>query len=124
MLNSILQFLDEDQSDAVIIAATNHTELLDPALFRRFDATIEYELPEKAQLREVFEKALFAFDLTNVSWNAVEDAAQGFSQADLVRVAEDAARTAVLENDAQFTTPIMLRALGERGSTQPKRSSD
>jgi len=38
VLNSFLQFLERDESDSLVIAATNHPELLDRALFRRFDA--------------------------------------------------------------------------------------
>ncbi|MDB5459446.1 MAG: ATPase central protein [Caulobacteraceae bacterium] len=114
MLNSMLQFLDEDGSDALILAATNHPELLDPAVFRRFDGTIEYHLPSGGDARRVFEKALFAFDLGAVNWTVVEGESAGLSQADMVRAAEDAARTAVLENDALFTTAIVVAALGDR----------
>lgn len=53
VLNSFLQFLERDHSDSLIIAATNNLELLDQALFRRFDDVIRYQLPtdnEKLQL--------------------------------------------------------------------------
>jgi SpoVK/Ycf46/Vps4 family AAA+-type ATPase len=53
VLNSFLQFLERDHSDSLIIAATNNLELLDQALFRRFDDVIHYQLPtdnEKIQL--------------------------------------------------------------------------
>ena len=46
VLNSFLQLLEKDDSDGLIIAATNHPELLDPALFRRFDDVIHYSLPD------------------------------------------------------------------------------
>lgn len=114
MLNSILQMLDEDDGDALIIAATNHPELLDPAMFRRFDSTIEYGLLPVKRISEVFCKALRPFDLRNVQWWEIEDAATGMSQADMVRAAEDAARTAVIKNDAAVTTNILITAIRER----------
>ena len=114
MLNSILQLLDDDQSDALVIAATNHPELLDPALFRRFDGTVEYEVLPRERIRAVFEKALFAFDLSMIDWEAVVAAATGLSQAEMVRAAEDAARTAVLDHDAIFSTEILASAAIER----------
>lgn len=114
MLNSMLQFLDEDRSDGLILAATNHPELLDPAIFRRFDGVIEYSLPAEGHARRVLEKALFAFDLQDIDWAVIEQDGAGLSQADMVRAAEDAARTAVLENDAVFTTEIVARSLRER----------
>ena len=45
MLNSLLQFLENDDSDSLIVAATNNPQLLDAALFRRFDDVIEYSSP-------------------------------------------------------------------------------
>ena len=53
VLNTFLQFIERDHSDSLIIAATNNLELLDQALFRRFDDVIHYQLPtdnEKIQL--------------------------------------------------------------------------
>jgi SpoVK/Ycf46/Vps4 family AAA+-type ATPase len=45
ILNSFLQFLEQDHSEAVIVATTNHEALLDRALFRRFQAILKYQLP-------------------------------------------------------------------------------
>ena len=45
VLNSFLQMIESDQSHSLILAATNHVEILDYALFRRFDDVIEYRLP-------------------------------------------------------------------------------
>jgi SpoVK/Ycf46/Vps4 family AAA+-type ATPase len=45
MLNSFLQFLEDDQSRSVIVAATNHRSLLDAALFRRFHSAFAYAKP-------------------------------------------------------------------------------
>ena len=55
VLNSFLQFLEGDDSDSLIIAATNHPELLDPALYRRFDDVIEYSLPDSEIARRILE---------------------------------------------------------------------
>lgn len=42
VLNSFLQCIEHDTSDSLILAATNHPDVLDRALFRRFDDVIEY----------------------------------------------------------------------------------
>jgi len=113
-LNSILQMLDEVDGDALVIAATNHAELLDPAMFRRFDSAIEYSVLPRERIREIFSKTLSPFDLDLIEWVPVEDAAVGMSQAEMIRVAEDAAREAVLGNDALLTTDILVAAIRER----------
>jgi SpoVK/Ycf46/Vps4 family AAA+-type ATPase len=55
--STLLQFLEEDDSEGLIVAATNHPELLDPALFRRFDDVIEYALPSADVAAPILEGA-------------------------------------------------------------------
>src|SRR3546814_4209569 len=49
ILNSFLQMVEQDDSDSLVIAATNHVGILDRALFRRFDDVIEYDLPDRSE---------------------------------------------------------------------------
>ncbi len=53
VLNSFLQLLEKDTSQSLIVAATNHPEMLDRALFRRFDDVIEYNLPDAKLAEEI-----------------------------------------------------------------------
>lgn len=46
VINSLLQNIDEFNKDNILIAATNHHELLDPAIWRRFSQTLELLVPE------------------------------------------------------------------------------
>lgn len=114
MLNSFLQFLDEDSSGSLILAATNHQELLDRAIFRRFEATIAYDLPSPDHVRRIVMQRLPQFDLSCVSWREISDAADGLSQAGLVAAADDAARDAVLDEGGELTGATLLRAVSER----------
>ena len=57
VLNSFLQFLEQDQSNSMLVAATNHPQLLDRALFRRFDSVIEYPLPSPEVVRAMMRTA-------------------------------------------------------------------
>jgi AAA+ superfamily predicted ATPase len=45
-----------DESDSLILAATNHPALLDRALFRRFDSVIDYQLPTAQLAGQVIER--------------------------------------------------------------------
>lgn len=119
MLNSFLQFLDEDSSGSLLLAATNHQELLDRAFFRRFEAVVRYDLPPPDHVRRLLSNRLPQFDLSAVSWPEVSAAADGLSQADIVAAADDAARDAVLEEDGQLTDSTILQAIRDR--KQPHR---
>lgn len=61
ILNSFLQMLERENSDSIIVAATNCPEILDKALFRRFDDVIEYTYPTKEERLELIKKNLGTF---------------------------------------------------------------
>lgn len=58
LVTVILQELDEWPSHGLLVAATNHPELIDPALWRRFDLTMEFKLPNTASIREAIKHFL------------------------------------------------------------------
>src|SRR5262249_586253 len=68
VLNSFLQFLEKDDSDSLIVAATNHFEVLDAALFRRFDDVVRYSAPNPYRIRELIENRLSVFGVLGLDW--------------------------------------------------------
>ena len=119
VLNSFLQLLEKDASQSMIVAATNHPDLLDRALFRRFDDVIEYGLPDPPAAREILARKLAAFDTSRVDWSRVLSEAEGLSQADLARASEEAAKDAVLAGTIQVTSEAMSSAISERKAASP-----
>jgi len=114
VLNSFLQFLEQDDSDSLIIAATNYPDLLDRALFRRFDDVIEYDLPDSGLLERLMRNRLAAFQTPRLSWAKVADAAQGLSHAEAARAADEAAKTTILGGGTKISTDAVLAAVTER----------
>ena len=53
VVNSLLQNVDALSSDSLLLAATNHHKLLDPAVWRRFDYKLEIELPDDNAIKEL-----------------------------------------------------------------------
>lgn len=118
VLNSFLQFLELDESDSIIVAATNHPRILDRALFRRFDSVIEYVLPAQEVAEKVMRARLALLDTARVDWTQVLAAAEGLSQADLTRACEHAAKRAILGHKTRVETSDLVEALAERRSAQ------
>ncbi|OWK43054.1 AAA family ATPase [Fimbriiglobus ruber] len=114
VLNSFLQFLETDDSDSLILAATNHQEALDPALFRRFDDVIRYGLPEEDQIEQLAKNRLNSFGLSGVDWDKVRAGAAGLSYAEVTRACMEAAKVAVLSEQDTITTGNLLSMLRER----------
>lgn len=120
VLNSFLQFLELDASDSLIVAATNHPQILDLALFRRFDSVIEYELPSTEIAESVLRNRLAFLDTAEVAWSKVIDAAQGLCHADLVRACGHAAKDAILAHRRRVKTEEIVSSLHDRRTSQGK----
>jgi SpoVK/Ycf46/Vps4 family AAA+-type ATPase len=116
VLNSFLQFLEQDDSDSVIVAATNHPQILDKALFRRFDSVIEYRLPSQGLIEEVMRARLALLHTSGVQWSDVVEAAKGLSHSDVTRACEHAAKNAILQHHTRIDTSELIEALSERRS--------
>lgn len=116
VLNSFLQFLELDDSESLIVAGTNHPQLLDRALLRRFDDVISYGLPSPAIAERVMRARLALLDTSRLNWSRIMKAGANLSHADLTRACEQAAKNAILAQRMQVKTSDILGALGERSS--------
>lgn len=97
VVNSLLQAMDSfDSSKSVVIAASNHQYLLDPALWRRFDDLIEFPLPGKME-REIYLKRLLNGINFDGSLEYVLKNMSSLSYADIQRVTIEAIKTMILE---------------------------
>jgi SpoVK/Ycf46/Vps4 family AAA+-type ATPase len=114
VLNSFLQFLEKDASQSLIVAATNHPEMLDRALFRRFDDVIEYALPDAKLAEEILRRKLAMFQTEDLDWPDVLPQAGGLSHAELARASDEAAKRAVLGGSTRITSEALLASLQER----------
>jgi len=108
VLNSFLQFLEQDDSDSLIVAATNLEGMLDDALFRRFDDVIRYRLPTQSELHDLIANRLSAFQLGSDTIEQLVSQAVNLSHAEICRACDEAAKMAVLE-DRRMIAPADLQ---------------
>lgn len=118
VLNSFLQFIEHDDSDSIIVAATNHPSLLDKALLRRFDSVIKYDLPTPAVALQILKSRLALLNTAAVKWSVVARSARKLSQAELARACENAVKHAVMARCTSLTTADIVQALQERRAGQ------
>jgi SpoVK/Ycf46/Vps4 family AAA+-type ATPase len=114
VLNSFLQFLEQDESDSLLVAATNHPQLLDRAMFRRFDAVIDYPLPTPDVAQIVIKNRLAKVRFGRIAWAKATEAAEGLSHAEITLAAEQAAKDVILARRESVTTADLVAALRER----------
>ncbi|MEM7670814.1 MAG: ATP-binding protein [Pseudomonadota bacterium] len=115
VLNSFLLFLEEPgTTDSLIIAATNHSVLLDRALRRRFDEILNFELPSEQEIRAIIKLHIRPMKYPNLKWNSVLQEAQGLSQAEIARAVEETVKDAILAETNTIRTSDIVTKLRER----------
>lgn len=114
VLNSFLQMIEQDQSHSLIIAATNHADILDHALFRRFDDVLHYDLPDDSHIAALLRSRLSNFATKRISWKKLSESASGLSYAEIAKVAEEVMKEALIQERETITESDVCQALLER----------
>lgn len=97
VVNSLLQNVDAMSSDSLLLAATNHEQLLDPAVWRRFDYKLKIELPDEDAIIKMVD--LFTNEskvLSQKETKEIASAFRGLSGADIEEIVKKAFRNAII----------------------------
>ena len=121
VLNSFLMLIERDNSNSLIIAATNHPQSLDFALYRRFDDIIEYTLPEKEQITQFLKGRLSSLKDSRLDFSKISEQATGLSYADLASVCDDVLKDMIMEEKTSVDTDHVLQTISEKKSIREKR---
>ena len=113
---SLLQNIDVLGEDHVLLAATNHEHLLDPALWRRFAFHVPIKKPSSAG-REQLLKLFLGDEAVQQDVELLAAVTEGFSGAELKGIAQNAIRDAILagrdEIDVADILPLIFRRNAE-----------
>jgi SpoVK/Ycf46/Vps4 family AAA+-type ATPase len=113
---SLLQNIDVMGKDHVLLAATNHEHLLDPAVWRRFAYKLQLGEPDKAARLKMLSRFLGTFS----SEDAVEVLAslsEGLTGAQLKLIADDCIRDAVLQDRQSISLKRAIEGVLENSKT-------
>lgn len=114
LVTVLLQQLDDWPSSGLLVAATNHADLLDPAVWRRFEIALEFPLPTAQSLARFVEAELEGLTDKASSWGGVLGvslAGQSFSDVD--RRLKSVRRAAALRREPVDEHLPVLMALDE-----------
>ena len=114
VVNILLTLLEEYNSQGILIATTNIENALDQALFRRFDDIIEMPMPSKEEIFRLTKMTLSSIEKSkDINWSSMADRMIGFSSALVVKVANDAAKLAVIGNEKVLQQQHIEKSLDE-----------
>ena len=116
-LNMFLQLLEQDTSQSLVVAATNHGSSLDSALFRRFDDVIQYTSPDYIQAEALLRNTLLGLAEASIRWADLAKLAVGLSHSDIVRACHDAMKESILRQDSHVSESLIAEHLRERAAS-------
>ena len=114
VLNSFLQIIEQDCSHSLIVAATNHAEILNRALFRRFDDVLHYELPDEGQITSLLKTRLARTATKRVRWRSLGDDGLGLNYAEVARAANEVLKEALIQQTSQIGETEIRAMINER----------
>ena len=86
LVTVLLQEIDDWPAESLLISATNHPKLLDPAVWRRFDMTIEFPMPNITQTKQAIKMYIGNELAGNKAWiDILSIIFEGMSYSDIER---------------------------------------
>ena len=120
VLNTFLLNIEKDQSNSLVIAATNLPQSLDKALFRRFDAIVQYPMPGEAEIQDLLQKQLQFFELEpDFSFKNIIPEAKGLSYSEIVSACEDSIKEMLIYDKPHLKESAIKHYLKLRKTNNP-----
>ncbi len=111
IVNTLLQLLEDFEGNGLVVAATNLTGALDEALFRRFDDVFEVPLPEIREVERLLRESMMGLNTSLINFPNLAERVKGQSATQIVKLAQDSCKTAVLSGRKQVSDADVIRAI-------------
>ncbi|MBY0216918.1 AAA family ATPase [Paenibacillus illinoisensis] len=114
IVNMLLTLLDEYNSPGLVVATTNLKVSLDEALFRRFDDIIEISKPSVTEIKKLLTTTFSAINVSkDVDWDVLANKLEGHSAANIVSIAQNAAKSCILEGSKIVSKEHILGVIND-----------
>lgn len=114
VVNILLGLLEEYTGEGILIATTNIEGSLDNALFRRFDDFIELPKPSEKEILDILQISFSALKLNKkINLKNYSKKMSGMSYAIIVKIADDAAKKAIINSDDEISIEDINSAFEE-----------
>ena len=119
LVTVILQEIEEWPESGVLLAATNHPDLLDPAVWRRFDHVVRFPMPTRVEMQKLLAELIGPDRVEPSLLDSVAVALGGSSFSDVRRSMEQVVRHATIDDLA--LDRALIQFIGQRANELPKR---
>lgn len=109
VVTTLLQNFDNMPSNILLIAATNHEHLLDPAIWRRFNLTITLELPNDSQRITLLKKWMEEYNITEIlDYETLAKITEGLNGAQIKEITTAAAKKYFINKELKTEDVITI----------------
>ncbi|MGI5831438.1 MAG: AAA family ATPase [Thermoguttaceae bacterium] len=109
VVTTLLQNFDNLPSSIVLIAATNHEHLLDPAVWRRFNFVVTLDLPSLEQRKSLIQNGMFKYGIqTKINVNAIAKVTEGMSGSQIDELMQAAAKKHLMTGSLKTTDVTVI----------------
>lgn len=109
---ALLQNIDALPDSTILLAATNHDQLLDPAVWRRFSFRLAMPLPDDGVRDLLWTHFLGDYAPANLDFKSLVARSEGLTGAVIEQICLDAKRSAVLAGQTHIDEDEVFRRLG------------
>ena len=105
VVNSLLQNIDDFAQEGILIAATNHAQMLDSAVWRRFQTVIELPKPSNDEIRrfiDLFPKVTDDSGINETQWKTITEYMKELSYSDIKDIVQNVLKKAVIKNKSEI----------------------
>lgn len=111
VVNTFLQQIDNFKGRSLIIAATNFEQSLDYAIWRRFDSTLRFDMPDNKERFLLFNLKLKQFKGSDKIISEFSADIENFSHADIERAALTVIKQCILDGRRMYTKKDVEQAI-------------
>lgn len=111
VVNAVLQLIDRYSGPSLIVAATNHQDVLDAALWRRFSEVLEVPKPDLEMRAAILSRILMGRTEPDTNIRRAAEELEGLPHAASEHTAEDSLRLALLDDRALVSSKDLAEAV-------------
>ena len=109
VVNSLLQNIDALRNGSVIIAATNHEHLLDPAVWRRFTFKLQVDKPDYNARLDLIKHFLKEITLSEIDFGILSHLFKGLTGAEIEEICRKALMDALISgNNVEINSLVLM----------------
>lgn len=125
VVNNFMLMLENYDGDSIIIASTNHPQILDSGVWRRFDDVIKFELPNQLGRSRIFEKKLEIIKKEEeIDFIRIAKNTDGFSGSDIEQTVIRSVKLALLDGKKTINIKDLMKSVNRQKKIISARNGD